>query len=154
MPATADAYLILKALHVIGAVLLVGNVTVTGFWAAYLYRHRRRTVSFRPVARAILLTDLVFTFGGGTLLVVSGLLMTRLGGIPILGTPWIREAVQWLIVSSLLWLTVLLPDQWRMERVDPADDPVIRRLFLRWSVVGWSATVMLFYGVWVMVRKA
>ena len=46
-----DDIAILRVLHVAGAVLLLGNVTVTGVWAAYLYRARDR-VPFQPVARA------------------------------------------------------------------------------------------------------
>ena len=46
-------YGVLKTLHVVGAVLLVGNVTVTGIWALLMYRARTE-VPFRPVARAIL----------------------------------------------------------------------------------------------------
>ena len=38
-----------RALHVLGAVLLVGNVTVTGFWAAFLYA-QRASLPFRPAA--------------------------------------------------------------------------------------------------------
>ncbi|MFZ5623223.1 MAG: DUF2269 family protein [Gemmatimonadota bacterium] len=150
---TTDSYLFFKALHVIGTVLLVGNVTVTGFWAAYMFRFRRRNVAFRPIARAILWTDLVFTLGGATLLSVTGVLMARQAHLPILGTPWIRHAPIALSVSGLLWLTILLPDQLRMERSDPNNDRLIRGLFVRWSVVGWIAAALLYYGVWVMVTR-
>ena len=143
---------LLRALHVVGAVLLVGNVTVTGFWAAYLYR-ARKVVPFRPVARAILLTDLVFTVGGATLLAVSGILLMRIRGYTIFETPWLRQGIGALAVSTTLWLALLLPDQWRLERLDPADEAGLRRVFRRWSVVGWTATALLFYGLWVMVSK-
>ncbi len=95
--------------HIAGAVLLIGNVTVTGFWAIFLYR-QRAAVPFRPVAWAILWTDLAFTLLGG-----------------------------------------LLPDQWRLERMDPSDQHALRRAFTRWTVVGWAATGVLFYGLWTMV---
>ena len=62
-----DNVTVLRALHVAGAVLLLGNVTVTGFWATYLYR-ARAVLPFGPVARAILWSDLLFTLLGGTLL--------------------------------------------------------------------------------------
>jgi uncharacterized membrane protein len=143
----------LRVIHVAGAVLLLGNVTVTGFWAAYLYR-ARGTVPFRPVARAILWTDVVFTLGGGAMLVVSGVLLVRARGYAIADTPWLRQSIGALASSTALWLVFLLPDQWRLQRVDPADDATLRRLFLRWSVVGWAATALLFYGLWAMVSKA
>lgn len=146
-------YLALKAMHVTGAVLMVGNVTVTGVWAAYLYAQRDR-VPFRAVARAILWTDLVFTLGGGALLTITGILMVKTGHLAWRETPWIRTGIGMLAASSAAWLAVLLPDQFRMERVDAADDAAVRRIFLRWSVVGWTSTVLLYVGLWAMVRKA
>lgn len=143
---------LLRVIHVAGAVLLLGNVTVTGFWAAYLYRSRKQ-VPFRRVVRAILWTDLVFTVGGGTMLVASGVLLVRAGGYPIAGTPWLRQGIGALILSTALWLLFLLPDQWRLERIDPADEAGLARVFRRWSVVGWTATALLFYGLWTMVLK-
>jgi len=98
----------LRVIHVAGAVLLLGNVTVTGFWAAYLYR-ARGTVPFRPVARAILWTDVVFTLGGGAMLVVSGVLLVRAGGYAIADTPWLRQGIGALASSTALWLVFLLP---------------------------------------------
>ena len=143
----------LRVIHVAGAVLLLGNVTVTGFWAAYLYR-ARGTVPFRPVARAILWTDVVFTLGGGAMLVVSGVLLVRARGYVIADTPWLRQGIGALASSTALWLVFLLPDQWRLQRVDPANAAGLKRLFLRWSVAGWTATALLFYGLWAMVSRA
>ncbi len=144
---------LLRAIHVTGAVLLLGNVTVTGFWAAYLYRVRGK-VPFRPVARAILWADLWFTVVGASMLVVSGILLVRVRGYVLAEHPWLRQGIGALAASTALWLVFLLPDQWRLERMDPADDVALRRIFRRWSAVGWTATACLFYGLWVMVSKA
>lgn len=147
-----DDVAVLRALHILGAVLLLGNVTITGFWASYLYRARAR-VPFRPVARAIMWTDLVFTLLGGTMLTVSGILLTIRRGYSVGETRWLLEGIVALGLSTLLWLTVLLPVQIRLERLPPGEDRELRRLFLRWSVVGWAATLLLFYGLWIMVTK-
>jgi len=151
IPAMAD-YQFLRALHVTGAVLLLGNVTVTGVWTLYLYRHwRGDALPFAPIARAILWTDLIFTVGGGTLLTVSGVFLALQSGLPILQTPWLLKGIGALALSTLSWLLFLLPDQVRMERA--VESPRIRQLFLRWSVVGWLSTLLLFYGLWAMVTK-
>jgi uncharacterized membrane protein len=144
---------LLRVVHVAGAVLLLGNVKITGFWAAFLYRSRK-VVPFRLVARAILWTDLVFTLVGGMMLVISGILLMRARGYPLATTSWLQQGTVALVLSSGLWLGVLLPDQWRLERIDPGDDAALRNVFLRWSVVGWTATAILFYGLWAMVSKA
>jgi uncharacterized membrane protein len=147
---SGDGLALLRWLHVTGAVLLLGNVVVTGFWATYLYR-ATPALQFRPVARAIMWADLVFTLTGGVLLTVSGILLIRRHGYPVMGTPWLLHGISALAVSTALWLVLLLPDQWRLERVAPDDHRTRRRLFRRWSVVGWAATLVLFYGLWSMV---
>ncbi|MFN8653154.1 MAG: DUF2269 family protein [Gemmatimonadales bacterium] len=145
-------YFTLKALHVIGVVLMVGNVTVTGAWSFYLYRHwRDATIPFRPVARAILWTDLIFTLGGGILLTVSGVIMALQSNLPFFSTPWLVKGITALSVVTLSWLAILLPDQYRLERTD--DPATIRKLFIRWSVIGWTGTAILFYALWAMVTK-
>lgn len=148
----ADTYLVLKSLHIVAAVLMVGNVTVTGVWATFYFRWRK-DADFRLAARAILWTDLIFTFLGGAALTITGILMARQAGMPILDTPWIRRSALLLAVSTLLWLTILLPDQWRMERLDPSRDEFLKAVFTRWSVVGWGSTVLLFVAMWSMVLK-
>lgn len=145
-----DEVALLRVLHVAGAVLLLGNVTVTGFWAMFLYR-RRAAVPFRPVAQAILWTDLAFTAGGGILLTVSGILLIRARGYAIEETPWLAHGILALGAATLVWLAVLLPDQVRLERADPDDPAALRRIFRRWTVVGWAATAILYYGLWTMV---
>lgn len=147
-----DSLGLLRWLHVTGAVLLVGNVIVTGFWATFLYR-ARSVVPFRPVARAIMWADVFFTLTGGALLTISGILLVRARGYPVLGTPWLAHGIGALALSTLLWLGFLLPDQYRLERVDPGDDQALRRRFLRWSVIGWAATLVLLYGLWCMVTR-
>lgn len=147
-----SSYQLLRVLHVAGAVLLLGNVVVTGFWAAFFWR-LRDTVPFRPAARAIMWADYLFTALGGTLLTMTGIMMTVRRGLDPRATPWLLQGMVALGVSLVVWLLVLLPDQWRMERVPPEDHARLRRLFLRWSVVGWADTLLLFYGLWAMVSK-
>ena len=147
-----DSYQLWRALHVTSAVLLVGNVTVTGFWAYFLYRQRHE-VGFRAIARGIMLTDAIFTLVGGAGLTVTGILMIRAHQTSILDTPWLKRGVVLLAVSTMVWLVSLLPDQLRMERLDQSDDRGMRRLFTRWSVVGWASTVLLFIALWSMVMR-
>jgi uncharacterized membrane protein len=147
-----DSYQLWRTLHVTSAVLLIGNVTVTGFWAYFLYR-QRGSVGFRAIARGIMWSDVIFTLVGGAGLTITGILMVRAQQISIMDTPWLRRGVLALAVSTVVWLVSLLPDQVRMERLDQSDDRAMRRLFTRWSVLGWASTVLLFVGLWSMVTK-
>ena len=145
-------YSLFKTLHIAGAILLLGNVTVTGFWAIFLYRQRER-LDFRPVARAIMWADYLFTVLGGALLTWSGIMLAVQGGYRIGETPWIMRGVVALALSTAIWGLVLLPCQWRMERLEPGDTAELRRVFVRWNTFGWMSTALLFYGLWAMVGK-
>jgi uncharacterized membrane protein len=142
----------LKALHIVAAILFVGNVIVTGVWAAVAFR-ARATSDFRVAARAIVITDWLFTFGGGGLLTMSGIVLAMGRGFPIWGTPWIRQGLIALAISTVLWLIVLVPAQRVMVRVDPTNDRALTQAFHRWNITGWLATAPLVYAVWCMVAK-
>jgi uncharacterized membrane protein len=144
---------VLRALHVSAAVLLLGNVTVTGFWATFLYRVRD-TVPFRQVARAILWADFFFTAVGGALLAVTGILLLRARHLPFMETSWVVRGASALGLALLLWLVFLLRDQFKLMRMPKDDRRGLRTIFLRWTIVGWITTFILFYGLWVMVAKS
>ena len=148
---TLDA--LLKTAHVLGAMLFVGNVIVTGIWSAVFWR-ARHSHDFHRAARAIVITDWWFTGGGGALLTTSGVTLALRRGLPLWGTPWIRLGLVALGVSTLLWLVVLVPAQRTMVRHrGDADDALFVRAYGRWNVWGWVATVPLVYAVWCMVAK-
>ncbi|MEI2720136.1 MAG: DUF2269 family protein [Gemmatimonadales bacterium] len=143
-----------KALHVIGAVLMVGNVTVTGVWTILLWRDRAVRTP-RHIARGILWTDLLFTFLGGAMMTIAGIMMVR-QAYPAGSwrqVPWLMQGIQMLGISSAIWLALLIPDQVRMERCPEGETARFRKLYLRWSVIGWIATAFLFRGIWVMTTK-
>ena len=152
MTISAVALGALKWLHVLAAILLVGNVIVTGVWSAVMFRQRQRS-HFRIAARAIVVTDWIFTFGGAALLVVSGVLLAVGRGYPVWETRWIRDAMIGLGLSTALWLVVLVPAQRLMLRLGPDSDPELRQVYRRWNATGWLATVPLLWSLWSMVNK-
>lgn len=143
---------LLKTLHVLGAVLFLGNVIVTGVWAAVMFRERQRT-DFRIAARAIVLTDWIFTLGGAAVLVATGVTLAVSRGYPLFETRWIRDAVIGLSVSTVLWLAVLVPAQREMRRLGPDSDARLRVVYRRWNVTGWVAVAPLLWALWCMVAK-
>jgi uncharacterized membrane protein len=142
----------LKTVHVVAAILFVGNVVVTGVWATVLFRARTGH-GFRAAARAIIITDWIFTFAGGGVLVMSGVALSMGRGLSVWGTPWIRQALLALALSTAVWLAVLVPAQRAMGRADAHNDADLARTFHRWNVTGWLATIPLVYAVWCMVAK-
>lgn len=138
----------------IGAVLMLGNVTVTGVWTILLWRDRAERTP-RHIARGILWTDLLFTFLGGAMMTIAGIMMVR-EAYPAGAwrqVPWLIQGIEMLGISSAIWLALLIPDQVRMERCPEEQVERFRKLYLRWSVIGWVATIFLFRGIWVMTTK-
>jgi uncharacterized membrane protein len=152
MVLTDGALQLLRMVHVLAAILFIGNVIVTGVWSALLFRARRE-VDFRHVARGIVITDWVFTFGGAALLVASGVALSLGRGHPMWATPWIRSAIIGLGVSTAIWLVVLVPAQRRLCQLGPADDADLVRTYHRWNVAGWLAVVPLLWSLWNMINK-
>ena len=71
----------LKTLHVLGAVLFLGNIIVTAFWKTLADRTGNLAV-IRFSVRTTTLADLLFTLAGAVLLAASGhALASPLGGI-------------------------------------------------------------------------
>jgi uncharacterized membrane protein len=144
----------LKSLHVLAAVLFVGNVVVTGVWAELALRARRTAADFTLAARAIWITDWLFSIGAATVLTATGIAQALLRGWSLWGTPWIRDTIMLLAASTVLWLAVLLPTQLELSRAAAADDDArLLRAFRRWRVVGWLATLPLVLALWRMVAK-
>lgn len=150
--------LLLKSLHVLGAVLILGNVIVTGFWNFKAVRTGQpRVIAFAQ--REVMAADVWLTFGGGALLSISGFLLAATYGLDPWRTPWIAGGFGLLLLSTGLWLVVLLPCQVRMIRLsqDVADDaplpPAFYTAFRWWNVVGWFATLLLVAALAVMVMK-
>ncbi|MCC7053132.1 MAG: DUF2269 family protein [Gemmatimonadaceae bacterium] len=142
----------IRVVHVLAAILFAGNVIVTGVWAAIMFRERER-IDFRLPARAIVITDWVFTLGGAILLVGTGVTLALGRGYPMWGTRWIREAIIGLSLSTTVWLLVLVPAQRKMLRFGPGQDAELRRTYGRWNATGWLAAVPLLWSLWCMVYK-
>lgn len=157
MERSVELYLVMKTLHLVGAILFVGNIIVTGWWKAMADRTRDpRIIAFAQ--RQVTLTDGAFTFTGIVLLALSGAAGAAIGGIPAT-THWIAEGGALFAASGVIWIAILLPLQMRLGRMAkafatsgaiPAD---YWRLEKRWAVFGLIATLLPLVAVPVMVFK-
>lgn len=151
-------YSILKFLHVAGVVVLIGNVTITAYWKVF----SDRTNDARVVAnaqRAVITADWIFTLPAIALIIIGGYGMAIIGGMDLLGDPWLVWGQLLFFASGILWLGVLVPVQIRQARAaknfDP-DAPIPRsywrdaRLWLIWGII---ATVPLVAATYVMIAK-
>ncbi len=153
-----DWYLLLKTLHIVGVVLFLGNIIVTGWWKVMADRTGDPTV-IAFAQRQVTLTDWVFTLGGVLLLGGAGFANAGLHGIS-LATPWVLAGNVLFGLSGVAWAAVLIPVQIRQARLargfarGGAIPPQYWRLGRLWLVFGTIATVLPLAAIPVMVWKA
>lgn len=151
-------YDVLKALHIIGVVVLIGNVTVTAFWKVFA----DRTQDPRLIAHAqrmVTVTDWVFTLGGIALVYGGGFAAAWVAGMDPFAPGWLLWGQVLFAISGVIWLGILVPAQIRQARLardfaqgGPIPD-AYRRDGRRWLVWGIVATLPLAAAIWVMVAK-
>ncbi len=143
----------LKTLHVICAVLWLGNFAVTGTWSVRAFAARNDVLQ-TFATREILFTDVIFTLTFGTAVTVSGIALALHDGVALWATFWTRTALGIVIGSGLAWLFVLLPLELCMRTlVAHGASAALRRAFVAWNVIGWAVTIALFWVIYLMVAR-
>ena len=151
-------YDVLRLLHLLGVVLLVGNVTVTSIWKGYADATRDPMV-IAFAQRLVTVTDWFFTFWGILLLIVGGYGAAWVAGMDVLRDDWLVWSEAMFLLAGVIWLGVLVPiqiRQARMARSFAAGRPIPEaywRLGRLWIVFGSVATVPLVAATWIMLRK-
>ena len=154
----SDTYLLLKTLHIVGAVLFLGNIIVTGWWKVMADR-TRDPVIVAFAQRQVTLTDFVFTAGGAALLLGAGIANATLHGMDYLGIRWLAWGFWLFVVSGVLWVAVLIPIQVKQAKlakqfahggIIPHEYWELGRL---WLVIGLIATLLPLVSVYWMVFK-
>ena len=152
------AFAIFKFLHLLGVVLLLGNVTITSFWKVFADRTRDPRI-IAHAQRMVTITDWVFTLTGISLLCVGGFGASWVAGIAPFGAAWLVQAETLFLVSGAMWLFILVPIQVRQARQARgfADGSPIPEAYWRegrrWLLWGIIATVPLVGAVYVMLAK-
>jgi uncharacterized membrane protein len=151
-------YLFLKTLHIIGAVLFLGNLMVTAWWKAAADRTRdARVVAFaqRQVAR----TDLIFTAGGAALLFGGGVGNALAHDMDFLAMSWTAWSFYLLLASGAIWIGLLVPlqiEQGRLAAEFGRSGQIPEeywRLARRWNRFGALATLLPLIALILMVFK-
>ena len=152
-------YLVLKAAHVIGVVLFLGNIATGVFWKA----HADRSGDPRTIANTlegIIRSDRFFTIPGVIVVLLAGVGTALVGSIPILGTGWILWSIVLFSISGSAFMFRLAPLQARLadlarqgaESAD-FDQPAYIALSRRWELWGLVATATPILALLLMILK-
>ena len=151
-------YTLLKTLHIVGVVALVGNAIVTLVWKMAADRLADpRVIAFAQ--RLVTQTDWWFTVGGVLLIALGGYGAAAVAGLRVFEAWWVVWGQVLLGLSGALWACILIPAQIRQARQARAfaEDGQIPASYWRdarrWVVWGIIATVPLLGAIWLMVAK-
>lgn len=153
-----DAFNLYKFAHILGIVLLVGNITVTAVWKVFADRtHNAAIVAFGQ--RLVTGTDFGLTVPGIVLTIVGGYgaMIEAQYGFP--GPSWLLWSQIWFVAAGVIWLFILIPIQVKQARMarEFADDDAVpaqyRRLARQWITWGLIATVPMVSALYLMIFK-
>lgn len=100
-----SSYLILKTLHILSSVVLVG----VGFGSAFYLFCANRSKSLEAqavVARFVVLADWIFTTPAVILQPITGIVLLKMAGWPMT-TPWILWSIALYAIAGACWLPVV-----------------------------------------------
>ena len=150
-------YLLLKYLHVIGAIVLLGTGTGIAFFM--LMAHRTGDAHhIAQTAEAVVVADAVFTAVAVLAQPVTGVLLARELSLPLTES-WIAVSLGFYVVAGLFWLPVV----WIQRRMrDLARQAANEgkalpdqyfRLFRVWFAFGFPGFGAVAAIVWLMIAK-
>lgn len=152
-----NTYLLVKWLHIVSSVLLVG----TGFGSAFYLFFANRSASLEAravVARLVMRADLWFTTPAVIVQPLSGAWLAHTAGWP-LTTPWLLASLVLFVLAGACWLRVLWL-QLKMAREVEAALPGRRPLhphYARWQAawewLGYPAFLAMLAVFFLMVNK-
>jgi uncharacterized membrane protein len=145
-------------LHIVGAILFVGNILVTAV-RLVLAEQTRNGTTLHFASKVVNWADVFFTAPGILLLLVNGQIMARVawGGVR---ASWLVVALGLFILSGIIWVGFLLRFQQRLIRLSApqaASTASLPGAFYRvlhaWYIAGAVATVSPLVSLVLMVVK-
>jgi len=152
-----NTYLILKWIHIVSSVLLVGTGLGSAFYL--FFANRSGNVQAQAVvARLVVRADMWFTTPAGIVQPISGFAMMHLAGFSWT-SPWILLSLILYVIAGACWLPVLWL-QWKMAQM--AESAAANNTALpahywhfarRWEALGYPAFIAMLATYYLMVNK-
>jgi uncharacterized membrane protein len=150
-------YLLVKYLHVLGAVVILGTGTGIAFFM--LMAHRSGDAAFiARTAATVVVADLLFTLTAVLVQPVTGGVLMALSGAT-LGERWLVTSLGLYVVAGLFWIPVIFMqiEMRDLARLAVAGErplpPRYFALFRRWFVFGIPGFGSVMVILWLMIAK-
>lgn len=152
-----NTYLVLKWLHIVSSVLMVGTGLGSAFYM--FFANRSGSVPAQAVvSRLVVRADWWFTTPTVILQPATGFALARMAGWP-LSTPWLALSLLLFVLAGVCWLPVVWL-QIRMAAMaaqahrDAVPLPPLYARYQRyWELLGYPAFVAMVVVFWLMVNK-
>ncbi|WAC27170.1 DUF2269 family protein [Ancylobacter sp. SL191] len=150
-------YLILKYLHLIGAIVLIGTGAGIAFFMVMAHRTGNAT-KIAGVARIVVRADFLFTATAVVAQPITGVLLAREVGYPLTES-WIVLSVILYLVIGAFWVPVLVIQMRVRDMAEAADTmhqplpPQYHRLFWIWFAFGFPAFGAILAILWLMIAR-
>lgn len=144
------SYLILKWIHIMSAILLLGTGLGSAFYAMRVNRSGNLH-SIRFVLKNIILADWLFTVPPIVLIPVTGVWLMRINGYPF-STLWIWLSLVLFVVAGLCWMPAAIL-QYKMKAISeqsqdkeslPATYWKYERLWSLLGIIAFPAMIAIF----------
>lgn len=150
-------YLLLKYIHVLGAIVILGTGTGIAFFM--LMAHRTQDAAFvARTAGVVVVADLLFTASAVAIQPITGYLLADMMGVP-LGSGWLGLALALYVVAGVFWLPVVWI-QMRMRDLarsaaasGQALPPAYHRLYRIWFLCGFPGFGSVMAILWLMIAR-
>jgi uncharacterized membrane protein len=145
-----------KLFHILGAILLVGNIVITAVWMFMAERTSNSDV-LRFAARMVNWADVFFTVPGIFLLITNGdILSEQWGGV--FQVSWIVASLVLFAFSGMVWIGLLLRYQNRLITLSESlhgekSAPEFFNVLHKWYFWGAMATVFPLISLVLMLLK-
>ena len=149
-------YLILKLIHIIAAVIFLGNITLAPFWKKRAEESKDR-IKLAHTFKNIIMADRYFTMPGVTVLIIIGIGGALHGGFNLIETGWIFWSIILILISSAAFMAKVVPLQKKIFALTNDENKFswdeYKKLAKQWSIWGWLATITPWIALIMMVMR-
>lgn len=148
--------LLLKSIHIIAAILFLGNISVAILWKSLAHKCKDRT-RIMLTFEGIIKSDRVFTMPAVTLLIITGFGLAGMMKLSVVETGWILWSIILVVISGVLYSTKVGPVQRKIYSLAKDETKFnwaeYEGLSKQWNLWGSIATITPYMALIFMVYK-
>lgn len=151
-----EIILLLKLIHIIFAVLFLGNITIAILWKMISHKSKdRQRISF--TFEGIIKSDRIFTMPSVTLLIITGFGLTGMMKLNTIETGWILWSIILVIISGAVYMAKVVRIQKKILAL-ASDESKFKwdeynNLSKQWDLWGSIASITSYIALVLMVYK-